>query len=186
MCFVLRGSRLRLFWYRIWYRVLVRVLINIMPTSQCSNYFRCGSSIRAGAASAPSSDCSTPCSGKCECNFVTHRSVLIPSDSIASDICGNNNRISLYKSGTSASSSASSSATPTSSSSSTSATPTSTSLSYAPLGCYNDPGDARVLNGGMTSSSSQTVAGCASSCAAQGFAYFGTEYGSECWCVLCP
>lgn len=36
----------------------------------------------------------------------------------------------------------------------------------------------------MTSSSSQTIAGCASSCAAQGFAYFGTEYGSECWWVL--
>ncbi|KAF7440239.1 hypothetical protein PC9H_000583 [Pleurotus ostreatus] len=122
----------------------------------------CGSAIRAGASTAPSSDCSTPCSGK------------------SSDICGNGNRLSLYRFGASTSSSVTSSPTPTSTSSS--ATPTSTSISYSSLGCYNDPAEARVLNGGMTSSSSQTIASCAASCAAQGSTYFGTEYGNECWC----
>ncbi|KAF9495858.1 hypothetical protein BDN71DRAFT_1390602 [Pleurotus eryngii] len=120
----------------------------------------CGSAIRAGASTAPSSDCSTPCSGK------------------SSDICGNGNRLSLYEFGAPISSSAMSSATPTSSSTA----PTYTSVSYSSLGCYNDPADARVLNGGMTSSSSQTTASCAASCAAQGSSYFGTEYGNECWC----
>ncbi|KAL0946528.1 hypothetical protein HGRIS_012737 [Hohenbuehelia grisea] len=73
--------------------------------------------------------------------------------------------------------------TPIISSSTTSPTvPTPSSTSYTYLGCYLDPNNARVLNNGMTSSTSQTVASCMASCAARGFAYGGTEYSTECWC----
>ncbi|KAJ8522393.1 hypothetical protein ONZ45_g1040 [Pleurotus djamor] len=87
---------------------------------------------------------------------------------------------STTSSSTITSSSSTTTSSTTSSSSSSSSTPTPTPTGYTYLGCYADPSEARVLNGGMTSSSSQSVASCVASCASRGFSYAGTEYGTEC------
>ncbi|KAF2135579.1 uncharacterized protein K452DRAFT_313887 [Aplosporella prunicola CBS 121167] len=51
---------------------------------------------------------------------------------------------------------------------------------YAYQGCYNDSASDRVLVGSSTQADSLTVEGCASFCNAA--AYFGVEYGRECYC----
>lgn len=68
--------------------------------------------------------------------------------------------------------------TPTSSSHPTS----NLAVTWKYLGCYPDYSH-RTLNGGMDISfSHQTVATCLAICAAQNYAFGGTEYGVECWC----
>ncbi|CAM9602454.1 unnamed protein product, partial [Sphacelaria rigidula] len=49
----------------------------------------------------------------------------------------------------------------------------------ASLGCYTDKRDGRVLSN-MLTSDNMTPLVCGSYC--RGYAYFGTQYGSECWC----
>ena len=53
---------------------------------------------------------------------------------------------------------------------------------YSSLGCFADSTSARTFQGYSTSSSSMTIESCASTCSSQGFAFSGTEYGSECRC----
>ncbi|WWD04019.1 hypothetical protein V865_002082 [Kwoniella europaea PYCC6329] len=53
---------------------------------------------------------------------------------------------------------------------------------WSSLGCMVDDQSNRALNGGSTTSSSNTVQSCISSCASKGFTYAGVEYGQECWC----
>jgi hypothetical protein len=51
---------------------------------------------------------------------------------------------------------------------------------YSLVGCRKEPDGRRALNGKATASSSMTNEACADFC--QDFEYFGTEYGSECYC----
>lgn len=62
---------------------------------------------------------------------------------------------------------------------STTNTPDSGSWNY--VACYNDPGNARVLQYN-SESNSMSIATCQSTCKAQGFTYAGLEYGKECYC----
>ncbi|KDQ33034.1 glycoside hydrolase family 71 protein [Pleurotus ostreatus PC15] len=78
------------------------------------------------------------------------------------------------------SSAISTSTRPSSSAASTSSASPTPSFAYA--GCYVDSSNARILNGGSTTSSTLSVNSCISSCSARGFVYAGTEYGKECWC----
>ncbi|KAF2643636.1 hypothetical protein P280DRAFT_213743 [Massarina eburnea CBS 473.64] len=51
---------------------------------------------------------------------------------------------------------------------------------YAYIGCYTDSVGARVLADGYLADSAMTIEKCAAQCS--GYTYFGTEYGSECYC----
>ncbi|KAF8341317.1 uncharacterized protein EI90DRAFT_1719489 [Cantharellus anzutake] len=81
----------------------------------------------------------------------------MPCSGDSSQKCGGGNRIGIYKSSSSTS-------------------------GWGLLGCYNDDTSNRALKGYSTSSSSNSVTSCESTCQAQGFKYAGVEYGQECYC----
>ncbi|KAB5547350.1 WSC domain-containing protein [Coniochaeta sp. 2T2.1] len=124
-----------------------------------------------------------------------------------SQYCGGASRFSLYKydpvspsvSSTSTSSSLTSSSTSVSSTSTpaTSTTSTSTSSSattaptlshkskvggYSLVGCWAEGQGIRALTGATYADDTMTLEMCAANCA--GFAYWGTEYGRECYCGM--
>ncbi|KAH0287144.1 WSC domain-containing protein, partial [Aureobasidium sp. EXF-3399] len=76
------------------------------------------------------------------------------------------------------------SSTVSSATSSSAATTTPSSVpplsGYTYMGCFNETHDRRALNGNGRASSSNTLESCAAFCS--GFQFFGTEYGSECYC----
>ncbi|GFZ47836.1 hypothetical protein JCM24511_05583 [Saitozyma sp. JCM 24511] len=63
-------------------------------------------------------------------------------------------------------------------------TPTATALpsGWVSYGCSTDQDSPRVLNGPSVASDNNTISGCTSSCASQGYTWAGVEYGRECWC----
>ncbi|KAB5563368.1 heme peroxidase [Coniochaeta sp. 2T2.1] len=81
-----------------------------------------------------------------------------------------------------------SSTTSVSTSSSTSTVPTlghrSKIGAYALVGCWTEGQGTRALTGASFASDQMTLESCMSSCA--GFAYWGTEYGRECYCGSKP
>ena len=92
--------------------------------------------------------CNSPCTGN------------------SSEICGGQNRLSVYNL-------------------TTSVPPTTVKAvgSYALSGCYNDTASQRLLNGPTyTNLTSNTVESCVSFCQANGQAYAGVEYGEKCFC----
>ncbi|GKT85007.1 LOW QUALITY PROTEIN: WSC domain containing protein [Colletotrichum tofieldiae] len=115
----------------------------------------CGNSLAASTTSAPLSDCSMQCSGD------------------STQYCGAGNRIELY------------STTATRSSSSTAA-PTATLAhinaigKYSLVGCQTEADGGRALQGAQTASDDMTLDKCATFCS--DFTFFGTEYGRECYC----
>ncbi|CAM9735968.1 unnamed protein product, partial [Sphacelaria rigidula] len=58
-------------------------------------------------------------------------------------------------------------------------TPAPTVSYPASMGCYTDKKDDRVLTN-MLTSASMTPLVCATHCSS--YPYFGTQYGTECWC----
>ncbi|RDA93476.1 hypothetical protein CP533_2647 [Ophiocordyceps camponoti-saundersi (nom. inval.)] len=113
----------------------------------------CGNSLSPSSNKAPLSDCSMPCGGN------------------SSEYCGAGDRLELY-------STTSAPATPT---------PTATLIHkptvspYTLVGCYAEAPSARALPQKTTIDSKTTTNdACAKACA--GSRYFGTEYGSECYC----
>ncbi|KAJ7777620.1 glycosyl hydrolase family 71-domain-containing protein [Mycena maculata] len=56
------------------------------------------------------------------------------------------------------------------------------SISWQVLGCYSDSSDSRVLSYMASSTSTNTVSSCLSTCGADGYTYGGVEYGSQCFC----
>ncbi|KAJ6614204.1 glycosyl hydrolase family 71-domain-containing protein [Mycena sp. CBHHK59/15] len=82
---------------------------------------------------------------------------------------------------------AASDTTSTTTSTTTAATATSTTVGGIPwtyLGCYPDPNSPRTLNNGIhTSTSTNTLSTCLTTCASVGYRYAGVEYGVECWCA---
>jgi len=51
---------------------------------------------------------------------------------------------------------------------------------YTYVGCYTDSVGARTLTGNFFGDNAMTVEDCATFC--QGYTYFGTEYGVQCFC----
>ncbi|ETS86981.1 hypothetical protein PFICI_00809 [Pestalotiopsis fici W106-1] len=84
----------------------------------------------------------------------------------SSEICGGGNRLSLYSNGSPAQQSAP-------------GTPESIGDFYY-VSCYTEATSGHALSSKSTSTSSMTLEYCASYC--KGYQYFGTEYGSECYC----
>ncbi|WVF70056.1 hypothetical protein IAT40_004843 [Kwoniella sp. CBS 6097] len=86
--------------------------------------------------------------------------------------CGGSSRMNVYRSPSAPTTTVAPSAFPTA----------SLPSDWRSLGCNVDTSDNRALNRGSTTSSNNTIPSCIANCAAQGFAYAGVEYGSECWC----
>ncbi|KXX74595.1 putative fungistatic metabolite [Madurella mycetomatis] len=115
----------------------------------------CGNSLHSSSTEAPIEECNMACGGD------------------PTEFCGAGNRIELY----------STTATRT-----TSATPTPTgSLAVKPtvgdyvfVGCQTEATAGRALSGNTYADDSMTLESCAAFC--NGFTYFGTEYGRECYC----
>ncbi|OCF37563.1 hypothetical protein I316_00689 [Kwoniella heveanensis BCC8398] len=87
-------------------------------------------------------------------------------------MCGGSSRLNVFRSPSAPTTTVTPSAFPTA----------SLPSGWKSLGCNVDSGDKRVLNKGSTTSANNTIPSCIASCAKQGFAYAGVEYGVECWC----
>jgi hypothetical protein len=155
----------------------------------------CGNLLASSSTPAPLSDCSMTCKGN------------------PWEICGNGNRIELYRVAAVSSGVVSSSTAVTGSTSSTRASTTSASFSAptstrtsatssastaSPTGptqpatvsvggstwkwknCYTEATTGRALAGATYASDSVTLESCATFCSS--YAFFGTEYGRECYC----
>ncbi|KAK4467137.1 heme peroxidase [Cladorrhinum samala] len=115
----------------------------------------CGNSVAASSSEAPLADCNMVCGGD------------------ASEYCGAGNRLNVYS---------------TTATRSTSAAPTQTgTLQHQPTvspytiaGCWTEGTGSRALAAKSTASATMTLESCATFC--EGFKFFGTEYSSECYC----
>ncbi|KAK4670179.1 uncharacterized protein QC763_209370 [Podospora pseudopauciseta] len=115
----------------------------------------CGNSLHSSSSEAPEAECNMPCGGD------------------PSAFCGAGNRIQLYS---------------TTATRSTSATPTPTATlsikptvgAYVRVGCQTEASAGRALSGNSYASDDMTLESCAAFCS--GFTYFGTQYSRECFC----
>ncbi len=113
----------------------------------------CGNSVEASSAEAPAEDCSMVCGGD------------------PTEFCGNGNRIELYS---------------TTATRSTSATPTPTGTlavrptvgAYTFVGCQTEATTGRALSDKTYADDAMTLDSCATFCS--GYTYFATEYSREC------
>ena len=113
----------------------------------------CGNSVAASSAEAPAEDCSMVCGGD------------------PTEFCGNGNRIELYS---------------TTATRSTSATPTPTGTlavrptvgAYTFVGCQTEATTGRALSDKTYADDAMTLDSCATFCS--GYTYFATEYSREC------
>ncbi|CRK37128.1 hypothetical protein BN1708_007318 [Verticillium longisporum] len=107
----------------------------------------CGDALHSGSAAAPLADCGMPCSGD------------------GTQYCGGGNRIELYRT------------TATKTSTSTTAAPGPTRVPsvgrFVRVGCQTDNTGARALSGATTAGDDMTLDKCAAFCSA--FNYFGTD-----------
>ncbi|PHH80469.1 hypothetical protein CDD80_1479 [Ophiocordyceps camponoti-rufipedis] len=148
----------------------------------------CGNALGTGSVPAPAADCAMTCNDN------------------STEYCGGPSRLNVYRLGSPASSTStgpstpSSSAspprtsssttvvtTPTTTSSSSSSAPTPTGLvvkntvgRYSFQGCWTEATNGRALGGNAYADDKMTLESCASFC--NGFRYFATEYGRECYC----
>lgn len=53
---------------------------------------------------------------------------------------------------------------------------------YEFYGCVTDSQGSRTLNSALLRSAAMTLNMCAGYCGGSGYQFFGTEYGTECWC----
>ncbi|KAL2197417.1 hypothetical protein P885DRAFT_77108 [Corynascus similis CBS 632.67] len=119
----------------------------------------CGNTLAATSSDAPLADCSMPCSGN------------------PAQYCGGPNRLELYED-----TSATPAAQPSQPTAVTATAPSDSSSTWTWYGCVTEPttGGTRALAADSTASDSLTLEGCAAFC--EGYAYFGAEYGRECYC----
>ncbi|KAK4162775.1 putative fungistatic metabolite [Cladorrhinum sp. PSN259] len=115
----------------------------------------CGNAVHSSSSEAPVTDCNMVCAGD------------------ASEYCGAGNRLNVYS---------------TTATRSTSATPTPTGTlgrkatvgPFEYVGCQTEATVGRALSGNSYASGDMTLESCAAFCS--GFTYFGTEYSAECYC----
>lgn len=115
----------------------------------------CGSSLHSSSSQAGQSDCNMVCSGD------------------PTEFCGAGNRLELYS---------------TTATRSTSATPIPTGTlsrkptvrAYTLVGCQTEGTSSRALASASYADDNMTLESCATYCT--GYTFFGTEYGRECYC----
>ena len=131
----------------------------------------CGNTLAAGSASVVgSTPATTQCNMACSGN--------------STEYCGGPNRLNMYGSNGTRSSSTSATASFQGSSLATIASPTPTGPivvqsvgNYAFQGCYNEATNSRALTGASFVSNVMTVEMCATNCAS--YTWFGVEFGTE-------
>ena len=123
----------------------------------CGNSLMGGSALAAGGSNPTQNMCDMTCDGD------------------TSEYCGGPNRLNTYQYNATL---ASASPTPTP----TGPITVEAGVGFSYLGCYSDSVSSRALTGlsNPGSASQNTVEQCAAECI--GFAYFGVEYGVECYC----
>lgn len=141
----------------------------------------CGDALSSASLSAPDADCGMTCSGN------------------STEYCGGGSRLNVYKYGASFNGTnpdnSTTTATPTSVSTvSSSAITTTTATATEPAqptiksrvgewvfeACWDELADGRVLSARTEATDDMTLEKCANFCS--GMAYFGVEYGRECYC----
>lgn len=131
----------------------------------------CASSIQSGSTNS-STACTMPCAGN------------------SGEICGGSNAINVYAQPASNLTTTTATPTPTSTSTSTSTTSTASATptvfapavigTYISMGCYSDNNGGRALTQ-LYANDTMSLDICAQQAAANSAAYFGVEYGRECW-----
>lgn len=127
----------------------------------------CGDSLASSSASAPLGDCNMVCTGN------------------PLEYCGAGNRLELYINNTTGTATASgASATTTATSPPTGptqpATVSAAGTTWKWTDCYTEATTGRALSSTSYAADTVTLESCATFCSA--YAYFGTEYGRECYC----
>ncbi|KAG5983242.1 hypothetical protein E4U55_000466 [Claviceps digitariae] len=112
----------------------------------------CGNSLDKSSAAAPIGDCNMLCGGD------------------ASEYCGAGNRLELY----------STTSAPTTPAPTATLMHKATVSPYTLVGCWTEGNGLRALSQGSTVSDKMSNEACAVFC--KNYKYFGTEYGSECYC----
>lgn len=113
----------------------------------------CGNTFHSSSAEAPAGDCNMVCGGD------------------PSEFCGAGNRIELYSTTATRTSTAVPSATAT-----LAVKPTVGAYTF--VGCQTEPTTGRALSGKSYADDAMTLESCATYCSE--YTYFGTEYGREC------
>jgi hypothetical protein len=131
----------------------------------------CGNTLRPGAVPAPAAECNLACSGN------------------KTELCGGGSRLNVYQFDDGTIPTPTNGPEPTSSTTTSvsSGTPVPTSPSrtrrvgdYLLQGCWTEGTNVRALAGKTYARDDMTLNDCADFC--DGFTYFGTEYGRECYC----
>ncbi|KAI5207927.1 hypothetical protein E4T38_03158 [Aureobasidium subglaciale] len=170
-------------------------LFGLQYASQCW----CGNSIATTSKLTLDSKCNMACKGSnaefCGAGSLTSlygKNMTAASSSSSSSVVSSSSASSIVVSSSSStvaspppSSSSGTATTATSntassSSASSTAVPTSVLANYTYMGCFNETHDRRALNGPSKAGNTNTLESCATFCA--GYAYFGVEFGQECYC----
>ncbi|KAI5275150.1 hypothetical protein E4T47_01817 [Aureobasidium subglaciale] len=170
-------------------------LFGLQYASQCW----CGNSIATTSKLTIDSKCNMACKGSnaefCGAGSLTSlygKNMTAASSSSSSTVVSSSSASSIVVSSSSStvaspppSSSSGTATTATSitassSNASPTAVPTSILASYTYMGCFNETHDRRALNGPSKAGNTNTLESCATFCA--GYAYFGVEFGQECYC----
>ncbi|KAM7197259.1 WSC domain containing protein [Rhypophila sp. PSN 637] len=114
----------------------------------------CGNGLAPGSAPAPETECSFPCAGN------------------SNELCGGDWRINVFEFSTDTTA-------PTSTAPST-PTPTPSLDGWVSEGCYTEANGQRALSDVSFYNDAMTLEKCATVC--DGYAWFGVEYGRECYC----
>ena len=128
----------------------------------------CGNTLVSGAEPVSDGRCNMPCIAD------------------SKEICGGPNGLSLYQakpsnaSTTSTSGASSESSTPTSSTAPTGPTVVPSASGYISLGCHSEVPNGRAL-ANVYANDSMTIELCAAQAVRKPHAFFGVEYGCECW-----
>ncbi|KAM4065728.1 WSC domain-containing protein [Hirsutella rhossiliensis] len=116
----------------------------------------CGNQLGTGSVHAPDVDCGMTCTDN------------------TTEFCGGPSRLNVYRLGPTTKSSSSAGPTPTG------PAVKKTVGKYESQGCWTEATNSRALLGSGSADDKMTLESCAKFC--DGFKYFATEYGRECYC----
>ncbi|KAG9701393.1 WSC domain-containing protein, partial [Aureobasidium melanogenum] len=144
----------------------------------------CGNTIAASSTVTLDSKCNMACKGS-NAEYCGAGSLMMlygknAISSSSSSLSSSSTSLSAGSSSSPTTSLAPSIVTSSSSVSQATTTPISALSNYTYMGCYNETHDRRALNGNSRTGSSNSLESCATFCS--GYAYFGVEYGAECYC----
>ncbi|KAG7104597.1 WSC domain-containing protein like [Verticillium longisporum] len=152
----------------------------------------CGNELRGGSVAAPAKDCNIACGGNATelCGGGSRLNVYQLDDGTLTTTTAATTTTTLATSSTLASSSVPVVSVPPTTTTTTSATPTSTgpairqvvNTEWSFQGCYTETKNGRALSKKSYADDLMTLESCAAFCKGVSAAFFGVEYGRECYC----